>query len=89
MELSSKAYADWRVIVAQLLADPLPVSSGNVFYRTDLAIAKVAECWAVISSAAPMLVYGDFGNQGPTPAAFLIDFTTAIAVTVPIGVSES
>ncbi len=88
MVLSQSIYSNWRDMVSNLLADPLPTAAGNIFYRVDTSISKVAEAWAVIDPSSPLLVYGSFGNQGPSSATFTTDFTTAVAVTTSISVTE-
>lgn len=85
MQLASSTYADWKAVVSGIVT----AATADVFYRVDTSIAKVVEAWAVISPSAPFVVYGVFGNQGPTAAAIVIDFAAAVAVTTSIGVSES
>lgn len=86
MKLSNSVYANWMAVVDKLEAVPADVI---VYYFVDLSIAKVAEIWAIISPAAPLLIYGTFGNQGPAPATVTGKYTGAVAVTTAIGVSES
>lgn len=85
MRLANNDYDNFEAIVDRLITDSAVVS---MFYRMDTSISKVAEAWAVIS-ASDMLVYGDFGNQGPSEATFITDFATAVEVTTSIGVTES
>lgn len=86
MRLSNSNYANWSAIVDKLQPTPASVV---VFYRVDLSIAKVAEVWMVASTTDPFLVYGEFGNQGPTQATLTGKYTGAVGVTTSIGVSES
>lgn len=85
MQLANNNYDNFEAIVDRLVTDSAVVS---MFYRVDTSISKVAEAWAVIS-ASDMLIYADFGNQGPTEATFTADFPNAVEVTTSIGVTES
>lgn len=86
MKLSQANYTNWQAVV-----DKFQATAANViaFYRVDTSISKVAEAWAMFNSGYPQCVYGDFGNQGPSTATFTGKYTGAVAVTTPIGVSES
>jgi len=86
VKFSTTNYANWQAIVDKLQATPANVIA---YYRVDLAINKVAEAWMVASASAPFVVYGEFGNQGPTAATLIGKYTGAAAVTTTIGVSES
>lgn len=85
MKLSNGTYANWSAVV-----DKLQPTAANVvvFYRADTSITKVAEVWALFTTI-PTMVYGDFGNQGPTPAAFIAKYTGAVAITTALGITES
>lgn len=85
MQLANSDYANWKAIVTQLVTP----ATADVIYRVDLAINKVAEAWAVISPAAPMLVYGNFNNSGPSQATLVADFAAAVGITTSINVTET
>jgi len=86
VKLSNSLYANWQAVVDKLQ----PVAASVIaYYFVDTSINKVAEMWAVISPSAPFLVYGNFGNQGPTVATVTGKYTAAVAITTSLGVSES
>jgi hypothetical protein len=85
VQLANSNYTNWKTIVGKLAT----AATAIVFYRVDTSINKVAEAWAVISPSAPFIVYGNFGNQGPSSATIVVDFAAAVAITTSIGVSET
>lgn len=84
MLLGSSAYADFKAVVSGLVT----AASADVFYHIDQSINKVDMAWAIISPSAPLAVYGQFGNNGPSAATIVADFAAAVALGVTLGVSE-